>query len=68
MRKGKELNRSIGSKSLHPFRSKVARAIRQTASRKATGPDEVPAELFKAGGETVLELNAQNMCGDLGNW
>jgi len=33
----------------------VARAIRQTASRKATGPDEVPAELFKAGRETVLE-------------
>ena len=25
-----------------------------TASRKATGPDEVPAELFKAGGQTVL--------------
>jgi len=32
-----------------PFRSEVARAIRQTASRKDTGPDEVPAELFKAG-------------------
>jgi len=37
-----------------PLRSEVARAIRQTASCKATGPDEVPAELFKAGGETVL--------------
>ena len=37
------------------LRSEVARAIRQTASRKATGPDEVPAELFKAGGETVLD-------------
>ena len=37
-----------------PLRSEVARAIRQTANRKATGPDEVPAELFKAGGETVL--------------
>ena len=35
-------------------RSEVARAIRQTASRKATGPDDVPAELFKAG-ETVLD-------------
>jgi len=35
-------------------RSEVARAIRQTASRKATGPDYVPAELFKAG-ETVLD-------------
>jgi len=38
-----------------PFCSGVARAIHQTASRKATGPDEVPAELFKAGGETVLD-------------
>ena len=38
-----------------PLRSEVAHAIRQTASRKATGPDEVPAELFKAGGETVLD-------------
>jgi len=35
--------------------AEVARAVRQTASRKATGPDEVPAELFKAGGETVLD-------------
>jgi len=38
-----------------PLRSEVGRAIRQTASRKATGPDEVPAELFKAGGETALD-------------
>jgi len=30
--------------------SEAARTIRQTASRNATGPDEVPAELFKAGG------------------
>jgi len=35
-----------------PLCSEVAHAIRQTASRKATGPDEVLAELFKAG-ETV---------------
>ena len=38
-----------------PLRSEVARAIHRTASRKATGPDEVPAELFKAGGDTVLD-------------
>ena len=38
-----------------PLRSEVPRAIHQTASRKATGPDDVPAELFKAGGETVLD-------------
>ena len=49
MRKGKELNKSIGSKSLHPFVSEVARAIRQTASRKVTGPDEVPAERPRSG-------------------
>jgi len=35
-----------------PLRSEAARAIHQAAGRKATGPDEVPAELFKAGGET----------------
>jgi len=34
----------------HVCRSEVARAIRQTARH-----DEVPAELFKAGGETVLD-------------
>jgi len=38
-----------------PLRSEVARAIHQTASRNATGPDEVPAELFKAGRETTLD-------------
>jgi len=38
-----------------PLRLEVARAIRQTASRKATGPDDVPAELFKAGVEPALD-------------
>jgi len=40
-----------------PLRSKAARAIRhrQTTNRKATGTDDVPAELFKAGGETALD-------------
>jgi len=38
-----------------PLHSEVARVIRQTASRKATAPDDVPAELFKAGGETALD-------------
>jgi len=54
MIKGKELNKNIGSKSLHHFVQRFA-AICQTASHKATGPDEVPAELFKAGGETILD-------------
>ena len=48
-----ELNKNIGSKP-PPRRSEVARAIRQTARRKATGRDDVPAELFKGGGETAL--------------
>jgi len=38
-----------------PLHSEVAGAIRQTASRKATDPDDVPAELFKAGGEAALD-------------
>jgi len=50
-----------------PLRSEVARAIHQTASHKATGPGEVLAELFKAGGDSTGQ-NAQNICGDLGNW
>ena len=50
------------------FRGCSCRVIRKTASRKATGPDEVPAERFKAGGEESTGHNAQNMCGDLGNW
>jgi len=52
IRKGKELNEK--EQEPPPLRSEVARAIHQIASRKATGLDEVPAELFKAGGETVL--------------
>jgi len=50
-----------------PLCSEVAHAIRQTASRKATGFDKVVAELFKAGGKTVLH-RMHRICGDLGNW
>ena len=32
----------------------VATAINQRASRKCTGPDEIPIELFKEGGESTL--------------
>ena len=54
MRKEKELNKNIGSKSLHYF---VQRSLVSLSDKscKATGPDEVPAELIKAGGETVLD-------------
>jgi len=51
---GKGIEQEYWEQEPPPLRSEVARANRQTASRKATGPDEVPAELFKAGGETVL--------------
>ena len=51
----KGIEQKYGSKSLPPLRSEVARAICQIAGRKATGPDEVTAELFKAGGETELD-------------
>jgi len=53
--KGKGIEQEYSEQEPPPLRSEVARAIRQTASRKATGPDEVPAELFKAGEETVLD-------------
>ena len=52
---GKGIEQEYWEQEPPPLRSEVARAIRQTASRKATGPDKVPAELFKAGGETVLD-------------
>jgi len=50
IKKGNELNKDIKSETLSRLRLELACVIRQTASRKATGPDEVPAELFKAGG------------------
>jgi len=52
------------------LRSEVAHAVRQTASRKATGLDEVPAELFKEGGETLRD-RMHRMClaiWETGDW
>jgi len=49
---GKGIEQEYWEKEPPPLRSEVARAIRQTASRKATGR---LAELFKALGETVLD-------------
>ena len=51
----KEIEQEYWEQQPPSLRSEVARAIRQTASRKATGPDEVPAKLFEARGETVLD-------------
>ena len=52
-----------------PLRSEVARAIHQTASRKATGPDEArPSRTVQSRRRDGTGQNAQNMCGDLGNW
>jgi len=52
---GNGTEQEYSEKEPPPLRSEVARAIRQIASRKAKGPDDVPAELFKAGGETALD-------------
>ena len=60
---GKEIEQEYLEQQPPLLRSEVARAIRQTASLKATGQ----AELFKAG-ETVLDRMHRIMCGDLGNW
>ena len=46
-KEGKRVEREYWEQEPPPLRSEVALAIHQTASRKATGPDEVPAELFK---------------------
>ena len=53
-KEGKGIEQEYWEQEPPPLRSEVARATRQTAGRKDTGPDEVPAELFKAG-DTVLE-------------
>ena len=58
---GKGIEQEYWEQELLPLRSEVARAICQRASRKATGPDEAPAELFTAGGETVLD-RMHRMC------
>ena len=50
---GKGIEQEYWEQEPPPLRSEVAHAIRQAASCKATGPDEVPAELSKAGGQTV---------------
>jgi len=52
---GKGIEQEYWKQEPPPLRSEVVHAISHTASRKATGPDEVPAELLKAGGETVLD-------------
>ena len=52
----KELNKNIGSKSLHHFVQRLlVPSVRQQVAKPQVLPNEVPAELFKAGGETVLD-------------
>jgi len=45
---GKGIEQEYWEQEPPPLCSEVARVIHQRASRKTTGPDEVPAELFKA--------------------
>ena len=42
-----------------PLKSEVERAIKNTASQKTPGPDDVPIELIKNGGETTIKLMHQ---------
>jgi len=67
MRKGKELNKNIGSKSIHHFfqrllvpsmRQQVAKPQVLMRSQQNCSKQE----------ERCTGQNAQNMCGDLGNW
>jgi len=51
---GKGIDQEYWEHEPPPLHLEVVHAIRQTASRKATGPDDVTEELFKAAGETVL--------------
>jgi len=67
---GKGIEEEYWAQQPPPFRSEVACTIRQTASRKATGPDAVQAELFKAGEETVLDRMHRICvrCWETGEW
>jgi hypothetical protein len=38
-----------------PLRSEVVRALQQTADHKSVGPDDVPVELLKEGGDTTVD-------------
>jgi len=56
IRKRKELNKSIGSKSLHHFVQRLlVLSIRQQVAKPQVLMRPVPAKLFKVGGETVLD-------------
>jgi len=37
------------------LRSEVVQAVYQTSTRKSPGPDNIPAELFKEGGDIVID-------------
>ena len=67
MRKGKELNKSIGSKSLHPF---VQRLLVPSVRQQVAKPQVLMRSQQNCSKqeENGTGQNAQNMCGDLGNW
>jgi len=71
MRKGMELKKNIGRKSLHHFVQRLlVRSVRQQVAKpQELMSDDVPAEMLESG-KTALDTgqNAQNMCDDLGNW
>lgn len=51
----------------HPaLKAEIARAIQLTASRKSTGPDEVPVELLKEGCKSIVErMHRIGLCVDI---
>ncbi|CAF2370343.1 unnamed protein product [Rotaria sp. Silwood2] len=52
-------NFQIDEQEPPPLISEVERAIKDTASQKTPGPDDVPVELIKNGGESTIKLMHQ---------
>ncbi|CAG9327239.1 unnamed protein product [Blepharisma stoltei] len=48
---------TVDTQAKPPTREEVEEAIKALSNRKATGPDGVPSELIKYGGQTVVELH-----------
>ena len=71
MRKGKELNKSIRSKSLHPFVQRLlvpSVTQQQVAKPQVLMRSQQNCSKQKERRTDGTGQNAQNMCGDLGNW
>jgi len=68
IKKEKELNKNIGSKSLHHFiLSWLVPSVRQQVAKPQVlmRPNRTVQSRRR---DSTGQQNAQNMCGDLGNW